>query len=71
MSPYLPVTPAEVASEAIAAAAGAAIIHLHARDPENSRLTPPTHIHAVSAADQVGMRCSCKHYNQGRSWHDA
>lgn len=41
MSPYLPVTPAEVASEAIAAAAaGAAIIHLHARDPENGRPTP-------------------------------
>ena len=41
MSPHLPVTPAEVAKEAIAAAAaGAAIIHLHARDPENGRPTP-------------------------------
>jgi len=35
MSPHLPVTPEEIAREAIAAArAGAAIIHLHARRPE-------------------------------------
>jgi uncharacterized protein (DUF849 family) len=34
MSPYLPVTPAEIAESSIEAAeAGAAIIHLHARDP--------------------------------------
>lgn len=34
MSPYLPVTPEEIAASSIAAArAGAAIIHLHARDP--------------------------------------
>jgi uncharacterized protein (DUF849 family) len=38
MSPYLPVTPQQIASDAIAAAqAGAAILHLHARDPENGR----------------------------------
>lgn len=35
MSPYLPVTPQEISDAAIGAAeAGAAIIHLHARDPE-------------------------------------
>ena len=35
MSPHLPVTPEEIAGQAIAAAqAGAAIIHLHARDPQ-------------------------------------
>jgi len=35
MSPYLPITPAQIAAESIAAAeAGAAIIHLHARNPE-------------------------------------
>jgi uncharacterized protein (DUF849 family) len=40
MSPYLPITPAQIASEAIAAAqAGAAILHLHARDPANGRPT--------------------------------
>ena len=34
MSPHLPVTPAEIADAAVGAAeAGAAIVHLHARDP--------------------------------------
>lgn len=34
MSPYLPITPDEIAADAIAAAeAGAAILHLHARNP--------------------------------------
>ena len=38
MSPYLPVTGAEIAASAIdAARAGAAILHLHARDPANGR----------------------------------
>jgi uncharacterized protein (DUF849 family) len=38
MSPYLPVTAAEIAEAAIGAAeAGAAIVHLHARDPEDGR----------------------------------
>jgi uncharacterized protein (DUF849 family) len=41
MSPYLPLTPDEVARDAIAAAeAGAAILHLHARDPKDGRPTP-------------------------------
>ena len=35
MSPYLPVTPDEIAEAALGAAeAGAAVVHLHARDPE-------------------------------------
>jgi uncharacterized protein (DUF849 family) len=38
MSPHLPVTPEEIASAAIEAArAGAAIVHLHARDPVDGR----------------------------------
>lgn len=38
MSPYLPVTGAEIAESALgAAAAGAAILHLHARDPASGR----------------------------------
>ena len=41
MSPYLPITPDEVAEQAIGAAeAGAAILHLHARDPKDGRPTP-------------------------------
>ena len=40
MSPHLPVTPDEIAEAAIAASeAGAAILHLHARDPETGRPT--------------------------------
>ena len=35
MSPHLPITPAEIADEAIAAAeAGASVVHVHVRDPE-------------------------------------
>jgi len=38
MSPYLPITPEEIAEASIEAAkAGAAIIHLHARDPETGQ----------------------------------
>jgi len=41
MSPYLPITPDEIAEAAVGAAeAGAAIIHLHARDPKDGRPTP-------------------------------
>jgi uncharacterized protein (DUF849 family) len=40
MSPYLPVTPQEIGDAALAAAkAGAAILHLHARDPIDGRPT--------------------------------
>ena len=40
MSPALPVTPSEIAEAAIGAAeAGAAIVHLHARSPEDGRPT--------------------------------
>jgi uncharacterized protein (DUF849 family) len=41
MTPYLPLTPEEIARASIdAAEAGAAIIHLHARDPKDGRPTP-------------------------------
>jgi len=37
-SPYLPITPKEIADEAVRSAeAGAAIVHVHARDPETGR----------------------------------
>jgi 3,5-dioxohexanoate:acetyl-CoA acetone transferase len=40
MSPYLPVTPDQITAQAIEAAeAGAAILHLHARDPETGQPT--------------------------------
>ena len=41
MSEHLPITPSEIAEGAIGAAeAGASILHLHARDPEDGRPTP-------------------------------
>jgi len=41
MTPYLPLTPDEIAEQSIEAAeAGAAIIHLHARDPRDGKPTP-------------------------------
>jgi uncharacterized protein (DUF849 family) len=40
MSPYLPITPSQIAGASIEAAqAGAAILHLHARDPRDGRPT--------------------------------
>lgn len=51
MTPYLPVTPEEIAQASIEAAeAGAAIIHLHARDPESGAPSAdPEHFRAFLA----------------------
>ncbi len=41
MSPYLPITPDDIAKDAVAAAeAGASILHLHARNPQDGSPTP-------------------------------
>jgi uncharacterized protein (DUF849 family) len=41
LTPHLPITPEEIADQAVGAAeAGAAILHLHARDPATGRPTP-------------------------------
>lgn len=60
MSPYLPATPDEIAHQAIeAAAAGAAILHLHARDPVDGSPTPKPEAYAefipriASATDAI------------------
>ncbi|MBV9048460.1 MAG: 3-keto-5-aminohexanoate cleavage protein [Solirubrobacterales bacterium] len=46
-SEHLPVTPDEIAEQAIAAAhAGAAIVHLHARDPQTGAPTPDPDVFA-------------------------
>ena len=53
MSPHLPVTPEEIAEAAIqAVAAGAAIVHLHARDATTGK---PTQDPAVFAAHQIRL----------------
>jgi 3,5-dioxohexanoate:acetyl-CoA acetone transferase len=47
ISPYLPITPEQIAAGAIGAAkAGAAVVHLHARDPETGRPTPDPDVFA-------------------------
>lgn len=46
MSPYLPITPDQIAQNAIDAAnAGAAAVHIHARNPENGMPTPDLEIY--------------------------
>jgi uncharacterized protein (DUF849 family) len=41
MSPHLPLTPEQIAEQSIAAAeAGAAVLHLRARNPQDGRPTP-------------------------------
>ncbi|NMD09037.1 MAG: 3-keto-5-aminohexanoate cleavage protein [Phyllobacteriaceae bacterium] len=56
MSEYLPITPAQIAESAIGAAeAGAAILHLHARDPGNGRPTsdPATYMQFLPRIKQA------------------
>ena len=56
MSDALPITPDQIATQAIdAAEAGAAILHLHARDPKDGRpIAGSERVHAVPAAHQAG-----------------
>ncbi|WP_371059481.1 3-keto-5-aminohexanoate cleavage protein [Rhodosalinus sp. 5P4] len=64
MSPYLPVTPEEIAAQAVEAAeAGAAILHLHARDPETGQPSAdPAHFRAflprIAAATDAVLNLS-------------
>ena len=51
MSPHIPITPDEIAEAAIGAArAGAAIVHLHARDPKDGRPTQDPELFGQFAA---------------------
>ncbi len=57
MSPHLPVTPQQIAEQAIdAAAAGAAILHLHARDPLDGRPSPDPAVFG-RFLPQIGAAC--------------
>ena len=52
MSPHLPITPKEIADAAVEAAeAGAAIVHLHARDPQTGQPTQDPAYFREFAAD--------------------
>jgi len=56
-TPYLPITPAEIAENAVGAAdAGAAIVHLHARDPETGRPTPDPEVFG-EFLPEIAARC--------------
>lgn len=57
MSSHLPVTPDEIAAEAIAAArAGASIIHLHVRDPETGEPTSDLDLYR-RVAGEIATEC--------------
>ncbi len=64
MSPYLPITPDQIRAQALEAAeAGAAILHLHARDPEDGRPTPSPEVFrqfvpAIAAATDAVINIS-------------
>ena len=72
MSPHLPVTPDEIAAAAIGAAeAGAAIVHLHARDPPTGRPDQtPGGVRPLPAAHQAGDRRRDQSDDRRRALHD-
>ena len=54
-TPHLPITPEQIAAGAVGAAeAGAAIVHLHARDPETGRPSPDPAVFAQFLPEVVG-----------------
>jgi len=58
MSPYLPMTPKQIADDAVKAyEAGAAIVHVHARDPEIGQPTPNLKIFRELLED-IKSRCN-------------
>jgi uncharacterized protein (DUF849 family) len=58
MSPYLPLTPQQIADDAVKAwEAGAAIVHVHARKPETGEPTPSLDIFREIVTD-IKKRCN-------------
>lgn len=57
MSPHLPITPQQIADQAVGAVeAGAAIVHLHARIPETGRPSQDTALYA-QFLPEIAARC--------------
>jgi len=57
MSDYLPITPKQIANDAVMAyEAGAAIVHIHARKPETGEGTPSPEIFRQIVTD-IKKRC--------------
>jgi uncharacterized protein (DUF849 family) len=73
MSPHLPVTPRTIAEQAIGAAkAGAAILHLHARDPGNGRPSAsPEHFMAFLPEIKAADRCGGEPHHRRQRGDDA
>ena len=72
MSPHLPVTAQEIADAAIGAAeAGAAIVHLHARNPQDGRPGPDAGgLRPVPQGDQAALQRGGEHHHRRRADHD-
>ena len=71
MSPYLPVTANDIATQAVdAAAAGAAILHLHARDPVDGRPagSPDVYNEFLPRIKQA-TRCGDQYHDGRRAGH--
>jgi len=57
MTPHLPITPSQIATSAVeAAAAGAAILHLHVRDPKDGRPSADSALY-FECLEQIKGRC--------------
>jgi len=58
MSPYLPITPKQIADDAVKAyEAGAAVCHIHARNPETGQPTPDVNI-VKEIITSIKSRCN-------------
>jgi uncharacterized protein (DUF849 family) len=72
MSDALPVTPAQISEQALAAAkAGAAIVHLHARDPKDGRPTRDPHVY-LQFLTCIKQQCDAvpEHHDRRRAHDD-
>ncbi len=58
MSPHLPITPKEIADEAVRAyEAGAAACHVHARDPRTGQPSPDVNLYK-EIVTRIKSRCN-------------
>ena len=71
-SPYLPITPKEIADEAVRSAeAGAAIVHVHARNPKTGQPSSNLrYFEEISGFHKAKKRCRHMHYNGWQSNHE-
>ena len=72
MSPHLPVTAEEIAESALGAAeAGAAIVHLHARNPQDGRPDQsPEAFEPFLRSHQAIVECRRQSHDRRRALHD-